>query len=500
MALRDIYPDARASRIPDRRSAPARAPAAGFLAILWRRKLLILFSILACLGLGIGYIAVTPPRYAATAAMLIDPRLGKTVGSDPNVPGFVADTAAIDSQIKLFTSQTVLSRVADQVDLKDDPEFNGTQRSLLQRILHPSATVMDGVDLKTLEDAITIKRPERTYVVEIDVLARDPKKAAEIANAVTQAYIADQVSSRVGSAKEDTQYVSEKLDKLSVEIRDIDNKIETYKAKNKIIETSGLRSNEQQVTDLTKALGDARARESDTKARLAEIDRMARQGRLASSSEVLKSQTIERLRQQQGETEQNAARLAKTLGVRHPEMIEVHERQTRLRELIRDELERVKNGLQGDYQSAKANEKQILAEIDQVKAQSSEMSRKLVPLDQMQRNRAVLRSSFDRFAQVNDTLAQQGAQSPPGRVIATARPPVSPSQPKKTIVGLASLAAGSFLGLAGALFAEGASEPLVPPVVYGGPDREPAPSEPSSRGPTSVAKPRRRYWDDDDEV
>ena len=216
---------------------------------------------------------------------------------------------------------------------------------------------------------------------------------------------------------------------------------------------------------------------------------MARQGRLASSSEVLKSQTIERLRQQQGETEQNAARLAKTLGARHPEMIEVHERQTRLRELIRDELERVKNGLQGDYQSAKANE-----------AQSSEMSRKLVPLDQMQRNRAVLRSSFDRFAQVNDTLAQQGAQSPPGRVIATARPPVSPSQPKKTIVGLASLAAGSFLGLAGALFAEGASEPLVPPVVYGGSEGDPAPSEPVSRGPTSVSKPRRRYWDDDDEV
>ena len=495
MALRDIYADARPARLPDRRQTSGRTASDGFFTILWRRKLLILASVLTCLGIGIAYIAVTPPRYAATAAMLIDPRLGKTVGADPNIPGFIADTAAIDSQIKLFTSQTVLSRVGVQCHLKDVAEFNGSQRSLLQRILHPAATVTDGVDLKSLEDAITIKRPERTYVVEIDVLARDPEKAAEIANAVTQAYIADQVSSRVGSAKEDTQYVSDKLDKLSVEIRDIDNKIESYKSKNKIIETSGLRSNEQQVADLTKALGDARARESDTKARLAEIDRMARQGRLASSSEALKSQTIERLRQQQGETEQNAARLAKTLGARHPEMIEVRERQTRLRELIHDELERVKNGAQGDYQAAKANESQILAEIDQVKAQSSEMSRKLVPLDQMQRNRAVLRSSFDRFAQVNDTLAQQGAQSPPGRVIAVARAPVSPSQPKKTIVGLVSLSAGLFLGLAGALFSEGTSEPLVPAVVYGGPDRQPPPSEPQP-----AARPRRRYWDDDDDA
>lgn len=494
MALNDIYPsqDQRLNR-PIRRSSTGAS--SGVIAILWRRKLLILLWVLICVGLGVGYIAITPPRYAATAAMLIDPRLGKTVGGDPNVPGFVADTAAIDSQIKLFTSQTVLSRVAQQCGLADVPEFNGKQRSLMQRILHPTFTATDGVDLKTLEDAITIKRPERTYVVDIDVLARDPKKSAEIANAVTQAYIADQVSSRVGSAKEDTQYVSDNLDKLSVEIRDVDNKIETYKAKNKIIESSGLRSNEQQVTDLTKALGDARAKESDAKARLAEIGRMDRQGRLASSSEALKSQTIERLRQQQGETEQNVARLSKTLGTRHPEMIEVRERQTRLRELIRDELERVKNGIQGDYQAAKANQTQILAEIDQVKTQSSEMSRKLVPLDQLQRNRAVLRSSFDRFAQVNDTLAQQGAQSPPGRVIAVARPPVSPSSPKKTVVGLVSLSAGLFLGLASALFAEGTGETTMSVTGFGGPERAPTPNK-----PVPVTKPRRRYWDDDDEV
>ena len=497
MALRDTYLDARRSRVPERPKSWESAPAPGFLGILWRRKLMILLSILTCLGIGIAYIAVTPPRYAATAAMLIDPRLGKTVGSDPNVPGFIADTAAIDSQIKLFTSQTVLSRAAAQAGLKNDAEFNGLQRSLLQRILHPAVTLTDGVDLKSLEDAITIKRPERTYVVSIDVLARDPKKAAAITNAVTQAYIDDQVSSRVGSTREDTQYVSDKLDKLSTQIRDLDLKIEAYKAKNKIIESTGLRSNEQQIIDLTRALGDARARESDTKTRLAEVTRLSKAGRLDSASDAVKSQTIERLRQQQADTEQNAGRLAKTLGARHPEMIEAEERQARIRQLIRAELERVKGSLQGDYQAAKGNEKQILADIDQVKSQSSDMSRKLVPLDQLQRNRTVLRSSFERFAQVNDTLAQQGAQSPPGRVIAVARPPVSPSQPKKMVVALISLSAGVFIGLAGALFAEGSSAPPVTAAAYGDMDREPQPLEPSM---APGAKPRRRYWDDDDDA
>lgn len=487
MALHDISSEFGDPRHASARDAGPVAP--GFLTILRRRISLIVACLLGCLALGAAYIVLTPPRYAATAAMLIDPRLGKSVGGDPNVPGFVADTAAIDSQTKLFTSQTVLSRVAALCDLKNDPEFNGSRRSLIQRILHPALSKTDGVDLKTLEDAIVIKRPERTYVVQIDVLARDAAKAAQIANAVTQAYIEDQVSSRVGAAKEDTQYVSEKLDKLSGQIRDIDDKIESYKAKNKIIETSGLRSNEQQVADLTKSLGDARARLSDTKARLDAVDGMARRGRLDASSEALKSQTVERLRQSQAETEQNVARLARTLGPNHPELMEAQQRQVRIRQLIHEEIERLKSGLRGDYGAAQANEVQIAAEIDRVKTQSSTMSRKLVPLDQMQRNRAVLRASFDRFAQVNDTLAQQGSQTPPGRVIAVARPPVSPAQPKKTIVGLVSLSAGVFLGIAGALFADGAAA-VPPPPSRGLPDPRP-------REPAAAPLTRRRYWDDD---
>ena len=492
MALRDLYPDEETRLDPSRRRAGlAFAPSRpGLFTILWRRKLLVLASLLLGLLGGAGYLAITPPRYMATAAMLIDPRLGKSVGSDPNTPGFIADNAAMDSQIKLFTSQTVLSRVATQLDLGNDPEFNGSQRSLLQKLLHSGQVLDKGIDLKALEDAITIKRPERTYIVEIDVLARDPKKAAQIANSLTQAYIDDQVSSRVGAARTDTQYVMEKLDALSTQIRKIDDRIETYKSQNRIIEANGLRSNEQQVTDLTKALGDARAKESDAKAKSAEINRFSREGRLDSSSEALKSLTMERLRQQQADTEQNVARLAKTLGDRHPEMIEAKERQTKVRALIRAELQRLRGSIQGDYRSAHQNERQIVAEVDRLRDQSNKISHALVPLDQLERDRTVLRSSFDKFSQANSSLAQQEAASPPGRVIAVARPSVSPTSPKKTVVGVASIAAGLFVGLASALFIEGTSSrsPVAPPFAFDEPEV-----------PASRMRPRRRYWDDDDD-
>ena len=109
MAIHDIY-SGRDEALTYRRlppppvaSAPTHQP--GLASLLWRRGLIVLASLVVCCAAGLAYIAITPSRYLATAAMLIDPRLGKSIGNDPNTPGFIADAAAMDSQIKLFTSQ-----------------------------------------------------------------------------------------------------------------------------------------------------------------------------------------------------------------------------------------------------------------------------------------------------------------------------------------------------------------------------------------------------------
>ena len=490
MAIRDIYSERDYGRERVRRGATrADTEPAGLLRVLWRRKL----TILACVVLGllgaIAMIALTPSRYLSSSAMLIDPRLGKSVGTDPVQPGFIADTSAIDSQVKLFTSQTVLARVAKVLDLKDDPEFNGSRRSLWQRLLHPTLSLDDSVDLRALEDAITIKRPERTYVVQVDVLTRDPKMSAAIANAVTQAYVDDQVVSRVDAARDDAIFVKRRLDNLSAQIRDAENTAEAFKIKNDIVDANGLRSNEQQVSDLTKALADARSRASDAKARLDEVRAMARRGRLDGLDEAVKSQTIERLRQAQAESAQTVAKLSETLGTNHPALIEARAQQARITRSIGDELRRLQMASAGDYKAALDHQNQILADVGQLKKQSTRMNGGLVPLEQLERNVTVLRATFNRFAQVNDNLAQQEAQSPPGRVIAVARPAVSPSSPKKTVVGLVSLSAGLFVGLTLALLGEGERHAPFPTGFDA-----PVPIE-----PTPVrARMTRRYWDDDD--
>jgi uncharacterized protein involved in exopolysaccharide biosynthesis len=454
--------------------------------VLWHRRWMIILSLVACVAAGALYYTFAPRHYSASAVLLLDPHLGRGLGADPVQPGYVSDTSAIDSQVKLLTSQAVLKRVADSEHLEKDPDFNGENRSLLSRLTQPARPPGDAVDLIALGEAITIKRPERTYLVEVQATASNGDKAANLANAVVRAYNEDQIAARVQAAENDSRWVRQKLADLETQIRAAENKVESYKSANRIVSTDGLRSNEQQVADLTKELGTARARASEAKARLDQVQRIAKQGRIEAAADALKSPVIERLRTQQADSERELARLSESLGSRHPALIEARAQNARVKALIRDELTRIQTGIEAEYNAARANATSLEHQIDQLKGQSNVTSQKLVPLRQLEREVEVLRASYDRFAKIQDTLTQQESESPPARIVATARPPLTPSSPRRLVVGLLSLGGGLFLGLGLALLSEHAARSrLSQPAVAPRGQADPAPTP-----------RRRRFWND----
>ncbi|MBV8848275.1 MAG: hypothetical protein JOZ16_01665, partial [Methylobacteriaceae bacterium] len=241
-------------------AAPARAAAdePSIVGVLWHRRWIIILSVIGCVAAGVLYYAFAPRAYSASAVLLLDPHLGRGLGADPVQPGYVSDTSAIDSQVKLLTSQAVLKRVADSEHLENDPDFNGENRSLLSRLTQPARPAGESVDLIALGEHIAIKRPERTYVVEVQATASSSGKAANLANAIVHAYNEDQIDARVRAAETDGRWVRQKLADLDTQIRAAENKVESYKSANRIVSAEGLRSNEQQVADLTKELGTAR--------------------------------------------------------------------------------------------------------------------------------------------------------------------------------------------------------------------------------------------------
>ncbi len=428
------------------------ADAGELLGILWRRKLTLVLGLLAALAVAAAYLAFMPVRYKASAMLLIDPRLGRTLQAQSS--DGITDASAVDSQVKLMTAETVLARLAKEQNLADDPDFNGAKRGWLERLFAREPENSRGIDFDALERAFDIKRPERTYLVEIEANSANPDKAAALANGLARAYNEDQVESRVNAAESDGRWVRQVSDKTDAELAAAESAVQAYKTKHNIIATEGLRSNEMQVADATRELGLARSRTTDAKARLDEVRSAIRAGDVGSVGDALKSTTIERLRSQQADAEREAAGLARTLGARHPALQEARDRAARIQALLGDELRRIAEGAQKDYRAALASEQAQERSIDRLKAQSNTIGRSTIELRDLERSAELLRTKVQELSKVQENLVQDQVDSPPARVVAAARPPSSRASPRAKPALLIALAAGLFGGVGAALLQE----------------------------------------------
>src|SRR6202000_2792436 len=77
--------------------------------------------------------------------------------------------------------------------------------------------------LETLNRHITVKKTDRTFIVDIEVWSYDPAKAAMLANAISNAYLAESRNSQATAARRATTDLSGRLRELQERLRTAEN-------------------------------------------------------------------------------------------------------------------------------------------------------------------------------------------------------------------------------------------------------------------------------------
>ncbi len=174
----------------------------GLLARQFRLILFVTVSIVAVAALVIFWL---PPTYSASSLILVDPSRKNLLDPDIQMNSIGSDSARIDSEVEIMRSDNVLLRVVQANNLADDPHF-GTLPSLTQRILSllpmhtphaPGIEERTNTALRNLRDAVSVQRRGLTYLISVEVEAASPTRAAELANAIAETYITDQLASKV---------------------------------------------------------------------------------------------------------------------------------------------------------------------------------------------------------------------------------------------------------------------------------------------------------------
>ena len=424
----------------------------GVWSLVRQGKTTILWSTAASLLLMMLFVAAVPHRYTATTQILIDPTDLHAVGSELSPPNQMSDAAVlqVESQARVLTSDSVLRRVVRTESLDRDAEFAGAP-SPLRRVLNTfglgSAATADSTltALTALRRALVVKRAERTYVVDVGVTSQYPEKAARIANAIAQAYLTEQTAVRSDAARQISQSLTARLDELKDRVREAEDRAEAFKAHNNILGASGQLVNEQQLSELNNQLGAARARMSEAKARLDQVERLQQtKGDIGAFPEAVQSPTITALRSQYAEIVRREAEQMTSLGARHPAVIEIQAQADRLRRMIEEEVNRTAQSARSEYESARADEETLARSLEALKHNAIVTNEAMVTLRELERDVQASRAVYESFlVRARETGEQERVDTKNIRVISRADPPQRRSfPPSNLMLALAGLILG----------------------------------------------------------
>ncbi len=429
------------------------------LSVVWRGKTTILWTTALSLLMALLLILVVPPRYTAVTQILIDPTDLHAVANELVPANQMSDAAVlqVESQVRVLSSDSVLRRVIKALALDRDAEFAGPP-SAIRRLLTAlgigggsAAAVADPVlaALSALKRSVVVRRAERTYVVDVSVTSGSPQKAARLANAVAQAYLAEQTQVRSDDARQISQSLSARLNELRGRVREAEDRVEAFKARNNIVGANGQLVNEQQLSELSNQLGVARARTVQARARYEEVQRLQQaKGEVGAFPEAVQSPTITALRTQYAEIMRREAEQMTSLGARHPAVIDIEAQAERLKLMIAEEVNRIALSARSEYDSARANADTLSRNLEALKQSAVATNEALVTLRELEREAQASRAVYESFlVRARETGEQERLDTKNIRVISRAELPLHRSSPPSNLMlALGALVLGAAAG------------------------------------------------------
>jgi uncharacterized protein involved in exopolysaccharide biosynthesis/Mrp family chromosome partitioning ATPase len=425
---------------PDDRKAPSRS-SVGFsvlelVRLLWQRRVAIAMAALicACAAVAIGKSLV--PRYAATAQLYVDPRELQLVDREltPRTQDLSGLAMVVESQARLITSNSVLLQAIQDTHLDRDPEFGGDSKGILASLLglfglelHPNGESKAGqmAALDVLGRHINVKKTDKSFIVDVEVWSHDPAKAAMLANALSNAYLAESKKSQSTAARRATIDLSSRLKELQERLRNAENALATYKAQNNFVGTQDTLISDQQLSASSQRLAQARALTLDAQAKYDQIESSRRAATDAGAiPEALQSPTIANLRAQYAETRKRYAEMTGELGPLHPSLRQMEKQVDDLRRTINEEVERFAQSAKNDLTRARDYEASLNKALEAQKRQSVQLSQASVRLRELERDVDANRDVYQSFLKRSrETEEQETLNTSSARIIGEATVP-----------------------------------------------------------------------------
>lgn len=283
-----------------------------FINLLRRRWKLIIVAAGVAVGLAGSIGLVLPPRYTATAQVIVDPPRSSSGAGEPSAAG-VLDDAAVQTHVAALVSQSHLRRVFDSLVAEGGP---GPKE--MQGVLGAQE-----FSIETFTDRINAFKDTRSRMIGITYTSYDPAFAAAVANRSVELYLATLTERNLADRNDALRSLSKRIPLVRAEVVRADAALQSYRIKHGFSEVSRTDAVDQQLVDLNRQLAVARSDLAERHARptTLRIDQTTNQSQLTEESSTLEARV------------QN---LERRIAILQDASTEVREPEARLRELQRE--------------------------------------------------------------------------------------------------------------------------------------------------------------------
>ncbi|MCY0146493.1 Wzz/FepE/Etk N-terminal domain-containing protein [Hoeflea sp. G2-23] len=448
---------------------------------VWERKLLVAGLTAAAAGLAFIITGMINPLYKSEARLLIETR-EPVYSSDQNRTGSDAamlDERAVTSQVEILRSTDLVKQVARELDLSSREEFDSAANtSAIGNLLvlvgmkkDPLLVPADERVLKEFYKKLEVYAVPGSRVIAIEFSSEDPDIAAQVPNALIDAYLTSQSGAKLENNTDASAWLEPEITKLRQKVRESEEKIAQYRS-----ETGLLLVNQQdtiaakQLSDISTELSRVRAERADSEARAQSVRNALKSGQSVDAiSDVLGSALVQRLRESEGSVRAQLADLSTTLLEAHPRMKGLRAQLADIERQILAEIRKVLSSLESNARVAKIREEELTAQLNELKAGSAREGEEAVELRSLEREAAAQRDLLETYlGRYREAASRTEPKALPAdaRVISRAVPASESHYPKKgpiiIVAAFATLLLSTVGIMLGELFSGRALRPSTP--------------------------------------
>lgn len=460
-------------------SEPERSPLIRqYLRIALRWRYVIIGAIVACTLLGLIITLLMTPQYTATATVEISRESSKVTdfqGVDRETS--VADQEFYQTQYGLLKSRSLSERVANQLRLVDDPAFYerfgvASEKAAFQLAngRYPAAGrgERQRVAGEILRENLSVSPTRLSRLVDIGFTSPDSTFSARIANAWAENFIQTNLERKIQATSYGRNLLERQLGLQKERLDESQRQLVGYASAQQIINlpsqsSNGTTTNERSIvaddlaalnTELAQATGE----------RIQAEARYREAGRDGASTEALRNQALNTLRQRRAELAADYQKLMSQFEPEYPAARAIQSQVDQLDRSITREESRVTGSLQANFREAQAREGALKVRVDQLKASYLNLRRRSIQYNIFQQevdtNRALYDGLLQRFKEIG---VAGGVGVNNISVVDLAEVPQKPSSPRLVINLLVSLLAGLGLGAMLAFVLEQMDEAIADP-------------------------------------